>query len=451
MGTPIDTIEYGYDYIEWGQLLSSYDGRSLYYGIEENEFFTSAVYDGKYEMQWEHGHQLRYLYEFITEYYFCEYYFAYDANGMRTKMVRYTTDWECDQYWKDTYEYTYNGTQLTRMTYEGEAGWYTLDIRYDADGTPVSVTFEHVAHEPDMENGGYLDESSAYDCCSGTYYYITNLQGDVIALVDELGNLAASYTYDAWGNIVARTSKECIAAGNPLRYRGYVYDGATGFYYLQSRYYDPVKGRFISPDAFVSTGQGVLGNNMFAYCNNNPVMFMDPAGKFLISALIVIGAAVVVGAGTGAYIAACNGGDNGSIIEGAIEGALTGGAAAAIGFFAAPIAIAGLTIPSVVVAGIGGAIAGGVIDVGVQTASHAIKTGSLDNFKLDENRVVETAVTTGLSAIVPTFDGTPTGVDMAIGSAIVGAEASVLISTGVIVANKIRAGAFHGGFRYEVK
>ena len=66
---------------------------------------------------------------------------------------------------------------------------------------------------------------------------------------------------------------------NPLRYRGYVYDRETGFYYLQSRYYDPIKGRFISPDAFVSTGQGILGYNMFAYCLNNPVNFIDSAGN----------------------------------------------------------------------------------------------------------------------------------------------------------------------------
>ena len=65
---------------------------------------------------------------------------------------------------------------------------------------------------------------------------------------------------------------------NPLRYRGYVYDRETGLYYLQSRYYNPEWGRFLNADTFVSTGQGLLGNNMFAYCNNNPVMGCDPCG-----------------------------------------------------------------------------------------------------------------------------------------------------------------------------
>ena len=66
---------------------------------------------------------------------------------------------------------------------------------------------------------------------------------------------------------------------NPLRYRGYVYDNETQFYYLQSRYYDPEIGRFLNADALVSTGQGILGNNMFAYCLNNPVNMGDAAGN----------------------------------------------------------------------------------------------------------------------------------------------------------------------------
>ena len=65
---------------------------------------------------------------------------------------------------------------------------------------------------------------------------------------------------------------------NPLTYRGYVYDHETGLYYLQSRYYDPEIGRFFNADAFASTGQGLLGNNMFAYCGNNPVNCGDPTG-----------------------------------------------------------------------------------------------------------------------------------------------------------------------------
>jgi len=69
-----------------------------------------------------------------------------------------------------------------------------------------------------------------------------------------------------------------VAAKNPFTYRGYYYDYDLELYYLQTRYYDPVVGRFINADSYVSTGQGLIGNNMFAYCNNNPVMRCDPCG-----------------------------------------------------------------------------------------------------------------------------------------------------------------------------
>ena len=69
-----------------------------------------------------------------------------------------------------------------------------------------------------------------------------------------------------------------MAAKNPFTYRGYYYDYDLELYYLQTRYYDPVVGRFINADSYVSTGQGLIGNNMFAYCNNNPVMYVDPTG-----------------------------------------------------------------------------------------------------------------------------------------------------------------------------
>ena len=65
---------------------------------------------------------------------------------------------------------------------------------------------------------------------------------------------------------------------NPLRYRGYVYDPETELYYLQSRYYNPEMGRFINADGFASTGQDIIGNNMFAYCGNNPISYSDYSG-----------------------------------------------------------------------------------------------------------------------------------------------------------------------------
>ena len=70
-----------------------------------------------------------------------------------------------------------------------------------------------------------------------------------------------------------------LGKANALRYRSYVYDPETALYYLQSRYYNPGTGRFINADALTSTGQGLLGNNMFAYCLNNPVRYADASGS----------------------------------------------------------------------------------------------------------------------------------------------------------------------------
>ena len=93
-------------------------------------------------------------------------------------------------------------------------------------------------------------------------------------LITADGTTAAEYSYNAWGKLLSATGS--MAEINPIRYRGYYYDTETGLYYLQSRYYDPEIGRFISPDSYASTGQGILGTNMFAYCGNNPVMGYDP-------------------------------------------------------------------------------------------------------------------------------------------------------------------------------
>ena len=118
-----------------------------------------------------------------------------------------------------------------------------------------------------------------------------------MSIVDEQGNVVASYQYDPYGNVISATGP--LAKINPLRYRGYYFDTEIGMYYLQSRYYDPELGRFINADSHASTGQGVLGNNMFAYCANNPINKADLGGNLwewvaaieIIIALLISGCA----------------------------------------------------------------------------------------------------------------------------------------------------------------
>ena len=125
-----------------------------------------------------------------------------------------------------------------------------------------------------------------------TYYYVTNLQGDVVALLDASGSTVASYAYDPYGKVLS--AEGTMAETNPLRYRGYYYDTESGLYYLQSRYYDPTTCRFINADTtdvVVIAAIGITDKNLFAYCENNPIQQKDSDGRF---AHLIIGAAVGV-------------------------------------------------------------------------------------------------------------------------------------------------------------
>lgn len=224
--------------------------------------------------------------------------FAYDVDGMRTEK---TVDGV-------THRYLYAGGKLMRESY----GSNTLDFVYDANGTPYALKY----------NGT-------------TYYYITNLQGDVMQLIDASGNTVASYDYDPYGKVISSTG--AMAEINPIRYRGYYYDNETGFYYLQSRYYDPAICRFILPDTFASTGQRIIGYNMYSYCNNNPVTEKDFAGAFAITAAMVSTAAAVgaisavIGAIANTIPVATSGGSTQDCIRAAAAGAAGGFVGGAVG------------------------------------------------------------------------------------------------------------------------
>ena len=174
-----------------------------------------------------------------------------------------------------THEYlTLNGKVARETIKTNNSLTAVLDFIYDESGKPFALKYS--------TNGTSFQ----------TYYYVLNLQGDVVKLIHYIPGFeyesVATYEYDAWGNIVSSSGR--LAEINPLRYRGYYYDNETGFYYLQSRYYDPANRRFINADVYASTGQGFVGTNMFAYCVNNPVFLTDKDGNFAIA--IGIGAAV---------------------------------------------------------------------------------------------------------------------------------------------------------------
>ena len=180
--------------------------------------------------------------------------YAYDENGLRTqKTVNGTTT-----------NYYYNGSVLIGMVTGSGASAIVQRFSYDSSGSVVSVDYS-------------TDNGSSFT----TYYYLRNGQGDVVKLIDGSGNTVVQYTYDSWGKQTSCTGTLATTLGTnqPFRYRGYVYDTETGWYYLQSRYYDPGVSRFISSDVLLSTGQGVLGHNSYAYCLNNPANMSDSCGS----------------------------------------------------------------------------------------------------------------------------------------------------------------------------
>ena len=229
----------------------------------------------------------------------------YNTSGLRTRRI--SDD--------KTYSYIYAGDKLMRMT----VGDDILDFSYDANGTPLTMT------------------------CNGTvYYYITNLQGDVMSLERADGGSGASYAYDAWGNILAMSGT--LAELNPLRYRGYVYDQETGFYYLNSRYYDPAVGRFINPDAAIGQVGNIKGNNMFTYALNNPVMYSDLTGNWPKLSTVLAGVAAVAAtvAVAAAVVATCGAAIPAVAAGGSLAlGLSAGSAASAIATTA--LAVAGAT------------------------------------------------------------------------------------------------------------
>ena len=138
------------------------------------------------------------------------------------------------------------------------------------------------------------------------YYYLRNGQNDIVGLMDGSGMRVVEYIYDALGKLISTTGTlaTTLGADNPFRYRGYYYDTETGLYYLTTRYYDPEVCRFISADVYMSTGQGVLGGNMWAYCLNNPVVCTDGDGTIalvddaLIILLLLLGTSAIAIVGT---------------------------------------------------------------------------------------------------------------------------------------------------------
>ena len=237
---------YEYNNSNWGDVLTSYNGQSITY----DEIGNPLTYRDGMSMTWKNGRQLATLTNGDTSISY-----GYDSDSVRTTKtvngVKYT--------------YAYLNGQLMYET-RGDAKFY---YSYDANGILYNVRYT-------LTDGG-----TEY-----SYYYTHNSRGDIVGIYNGAGELKAHYEYDAWGNVIsitdnngnAITNPNHIGNLNPFRYRGYYYDTESGFYYLMSRYYDPVTHRFINADGYFQSGGNILDANMHSYCGNNPIMFADPTG-----------------------------------------------------------------------------------------------------------------------------------------------------------------------------
>jgi len=194
---------------------------------------------------------------------------------------------------KTSDEIQINGTGSLRRTYSYHDGQVTAEHTAKKSGT-TTHTYILDGAKILKETWGSSTLIPIYDnedaVCgivynNTPYYFIKNLQGDVIAITNSSAAVVAKYSYDAWGvpTIISDTSGIGIASINPFRYRSYYYDTETQLYYLQSRYYDPEVGRFISSDFISNIGfvDDVLTNNVFAFCNNNCINETDIDGAII--------------------------------------------------------------------------------------------------------------------------------------------------------------------------
>ena len=239
------TTNYTYGNSAWRDLLTAYGGNTITYSGGN----PTKYYDGS-TFTWTQGRRLATAKVGSTNISY-----TYDMAGVRSSKTVGST----------TYKYTTLSGLVTRQT----GGNATIDFVYDESNQPLAMKYNNTL-----------------------YYYVLNAQGDVVRIVDGSRSVVASYTYDPWGKIIS--SSGTLADINPLRYRGYYYDSETGFYYLQSRYYDPEIGRFINADSYASTdATGLLSTNMFAYCENDPVNKSDPTGEVAPILVAMAGGAMV--------------------------------------------------------------------------------------------------------------------------------------------------------------
>ena len=249
---PLETVTYEYGDANWRDKLTAVNGSTIRYDAIGN-----PLSDGTWTYTWQNGRQLQKMQKSgVTAE------FVYNADGLRVqKMVNGVAT-----------KYTLHGKNVVHMT----SGTDELHFFYDAQNRPAVVVYNGTA-----------------------YAYVKSLQGDILAILDENGNTVVSYGYDAWGAPLWCIGElaETLGKVQPFRYRGYALDEETELYYNQSRFYNPSIARFITADTtgvLTASLKSLTEKNLFAYCDNNPVMRKDIDGAFWDTFFDIVSLAVSV-------------------------------------------------------------------------------------------------------------------------------------------------------------
>ena len=264
-------IEYTYKYLNNNRLKSVESNNKKinisYY--ESNPLYPSLIERSEGEKREEiklsyEGRRLS-IVEIGTK----KYLYKYDSLGQRVIKEEGNN--------KERYQYQYG--RIKQVEKEGE---YSLIYSYSSNGIIQSVS-----------------EISNKDI--KTYFYLIDIIGNIVGLVDENGNIVVEYDYSSYGKVEVKKDTVGISKKDHIRYKGYIYDEETKLYYLISRYYDPEIGRFISPDSVEYIEPSCIsGLNLYVYCCNDPINMYDPSGNFAISIGLLLAIGGIVGAAIGA-------------------------------------------------------------------------------------------------------------------------------------------------------
>ncbi len=278
------------------------------------------------------GAESDYSYPYYSKSFYCDDYGQYSTYA--GKQINFDTLGRMTSFDHTTFTYNIDGIRLSKTNGD-------KTTKFFVDGKRILRSVDK-----DTQIWYYYDTRGVVGMSvtgkgAGDYIFHRNALGDITHIykrsTDTSYELVARYEYDAWGNHkvynadgTENTDPEFIGNINPFRYRGYYYDVETKLYYLNARYYDPELCRFISADETQYLDpNSVNGLNLYAYCGNNPVMFVDPEGhakwwQWLIGALVVV-AVTVVTAGAAAVVAAAAGASVAAVAIGAAVGAAVAG------------------------------------------------------------------------------------------------------------------------------